>query len=113
MWPIRDAILREGVRQCKCQRPFCKYRANCHVISIWESTRIRRHAQPGTPKQIFLKPDARSSGNLFFEEASKLAAELQHPPSSLTERRGVGGMGRRGVCPLLGQRIGSSPNLKK
>src|SRR5215468_4682613 len=47
-------------------------------------------------------------GNLFCEEASKLAAELQHPPSSLTEWRGVGGMGRRGICPSLGN-VSSSP----
>jgi hypothetical protein len=31
------------------------------------------------------------NGNLLSLKASKLAAELQHPPSSLTERRGVGG----------------------
>jgi len=40
-------------------------------------------------------------GNLLFLKASKSTAELQHPPSSLTERRGVGGKGRRGVCPVL------------
>ena len=49
-------------------------------------------------------------GNLLLIEASKKAAELQHPPSSLTERRGVGGKGRRGVCPF-GQRIDFSLNL--
>ena len=42
-------------------------------------------------------------GNLFSLKASKSAAELQHPPSSLTERRGVGGKGRRGVCPVFFQ----------
>jgi hypothetical protein len=49
-------------------------------------------------------------GNLLLIEASKKAAELQHPPSSLTERRGVGGKGRRGVCPF-GQRIDFPLNL--
>src|SRR5579864_4779003 len=52
------------------------------------------------------------NGNLLSLKASKLAAELQHPPSSLTERRGVGGQGRRGVCPLR-QRIQSPPNHKR
>jgi hypothetical protein len=52
------------------------------------------------------------NGNLLSLKASKLAAELQHPPSSLTERRGVGGQGRRGVCPLR-QRIEPPPNHKR
>jgi len=39
-------------------------------------------------------------GNLFCKKASKWVAELRHPPSGLTERRGAGGVGRRGVLPM-------------
>jgi hypothetical protein len=43
-------------------------------------------------------------GNPFSIKASKRTAELQRSPSSLTERRGVWGEGRRGPCPNIYRR---------
>jgi hypothetical protein len=38
-------------------------------------------------------------GNLFCKKASKWVAELRHPPSGLTERRGAGGWVAAVFCP--------------